>query len=95
MNDNGEKRKALRLHGRVQGVGFRWWAQRQGERLQLRGFVRNCPDGTVEIAFAGPAAGVDEMSRLLQDGPRTARVDRVESLPEPDSLPDSFRIGGP
>lgn len=94
MTDNGHERRAFRIHGRVQGVGFRWWAHRHGERLRLRGSVRNCADGTVEIAFAGPADAVNEMSRLIQEGPRTARVERVDPLPEPDSLPNRFTIVG-
>ncbi len=88
-----EQRRALRVHGRVQGVGFRWWALRQARSLGLRGRVRNRPDGTVEVAMAGPPAAVEEMVRRLAVGPPAARVQRLEELPAPAELPDDFEIG--
>lgn len=87
-----ELRKALRIHGRVQGVGFRWWTRQQAGRLGLRGSVRNCPDGTVEVVLVGPRDAVTRMERLLSDGPRSARVERLELLPEPDRSYSDFSI---
>ncbi len=87
-----EVRKAFRVHGRVQGVGFRWWAQHQGRRLGLRGSVRNCHDGTVEVAFAGPRAAVDAMCQLLLVGPSAGHVAELEELPPPAQFPADFRI---
>jgi len=77
----------------VQGVGFRFWAEREGRRLGLRGLVRNCVDGTVEIAFAGSLDAVRAMSERLKTGPPAAQVVRLEELPPPVELPADFRIG--
>jgi acylphosphatase len=92
MPSADEIAKAYKVHGRVQGVGFRWWAEREGRRLGLRGTVRNCYDGTVEIAFAGPQDAVREMCARLRAGPASARVTELEELAPPSQLPDDFRI---
>lgn len=92
MSHTQEIRKAYRVHGRVQGVGFRYWAQIQGRRLGLRGSVRNCVDGTVEVNFAGLPAAVDEMSQQLLHGPSGAHVEELEEVPPPARLPEDFRI---
>lgn len=92
MSDTHEIRKAYKVHGRVQGVGFRYWTQHQGRRLGLRGSVRNCPDGTVEVDFAGPRQAVDEMTRQLRGGPSAAHVAELEELFPSAPLPDDFRI---
>lgn len=92
MSETQDIRKAFRVRGRVQGVGFRYWTQYQGRRLGLRGSVRNCPDGTVEVSFAGPRTAVDEMSRQLHHGPSGAHVDELEELSPPARLPEDFRI---
>lgn len=91
-SQRGETRKALRIHGRVQGVGFRWWTRKQAERLGLRGIVRNRPDGSVDVALVGPAGSVARMERLLQEGPRGAHVRWVEALPTPEGDFDGFQI---
>ncbi len=87
--------RAFRVHGLVQGVGFRFWAQHQARALGLRGTVRNCRDGTVEIEFAGSQDAVEEMCRRLRVGPAAADVRELEELPPPEQLPDSFVIGFP
>jgi acylphosphatase len=93
MSTNPEIRKAYKVHGRVQGVGFRWWAQRQAHQLGLRGRVRNCADGSVEIAIAGPESAVQEMCVRLKSGPRGAHVHHLEELPPPPgNLPNDFQI---
>jgi acylphosphatase len=63
--------------GRVQGVGFRFTAVDQAQRLGLRGWIRNQPDGTVEVAAEGDRAAVEELVRFLHRGPRGARIDDV------------------
>jgi acylphosphatase len=79
---------AMRVEGRVQGVGFRFWTVRTATGLALRGWVRNLPDGSVEAHFAGSAAAVDAMREALHRGPGGARVDAVKEAGEPTSLPE-------
>jgi acylphosphatase len=71
------------LSGRVQGVGFRWWAVRQATALGLAGWVRNLPDGRVELVAQGRAAAVDNLERVLQHGPPLSRVENVEKTVTP------------
>jgi acylphosphatase len=93
MSAGDDISKAYKVHGRVQGVGFRWWAQREARRLGLRGIVRNCSDGTVEIAFAGSFDRVTEMEVRLRQGPPAAHIDALQQLDPPESLPPDFEIG--
>jgi acylphosphatase len=67
------------VHGDVQGVGFRYFVQRRAHQLGLRGWVRNNDDGTVELVAEGTRRQLEELKRTLQEGPRLARVDRVET----------------
>ena len=71
-------RVELRVHGRVQGVGFRYATEREAGRLGLRGFVRNLDDGSVEIVAEGDAAALDRLVAWAHHGPRMAIVDRVD-----------------
>lgn len=87
------KRIRLRVVGRVQGVGFRWFVVTVAERLDLRGWVRNTSDGSVEVEAEGSPPAVDELRRRLERGPPAARVARVDELaPGADPLPPEFRI---
>ena len=80
-------RKRVVVHGAVQGVFFRETTRRRAEQHGLAGWVRNNPDGTVEAVFEGAEADVDRLVRFAQDGPRGARVERVEVFEEePESL---------
>lgn len=74
------------VHGRVQGVGFRWWARQEANALGISGFVRNRRDGTVEVLASGTAEALEEFASRLRSGPPAARVDRVEREPA-DMLP--------
>ncbi len=67
----------LVVTGRVQGVAFRAYTRRTAQTLGLRGWVRNLPDGTVEIQVAGSAEAVDDFRRQVKRGPRFSRVDGV------------------
>jgi acylphosphatase len=67
------------VSGRVQGVWFRASTQRQARKLGVRGWVRNLPDGTVELHAEGDAEAVEGLLRWAHGGPPTARVDRVEA----------------
>jgi acylphosphatase len=66
------------VYGDVQGVGFRYFAQRKARQLRLQGWVRNNDDGTVELVAEGERPDLDELKRALEEGPRMAHVDRVD-----------------
>lgn len=66
------------VHGRVQGVFFRDSTRREARRHRLAGWVRNCPDGTVEAWFEGAIEDVAAMVRWCREGPRHADVEDVE-----------------
>ena len=66
------------IHGRVQGVWYRAWTEKQAVELDLDGWVRNNSDGTVEALFAGPEAVVWEMIGRCRKGPLAARVTDIE-----------------
>jgi acylphosphatase len=72
-----------RLHalvrGDVQGVGYRYFVQRKARDLGLRGWVRNNDDGTVELVAEGDRGPLEQLERAVREGPRLARVDRVEA----------------
>jgi len=65
------------IQGRVQGVGFRWFVQREASELNLHGWVRNTEDGDVEVLASGTADGLAELRASLRRGPRGSRVDHV------------------
>lgn len=67
------------VHGDVQGVGFRYFVQRRAHQLGLRGWVRNNVDGTVELVAEGDRPQLEQLERAVKEGPRAARVDRVEA----------------
>ena len=81
------------IQGEVQGVGYRFFAQRAAARHQVSGYVRNCPDGTVEAVAQGQAADVEEFKKDLAAGPQWASVQQVEEIAlEPTAEYSSFRI---
>lgn len=87
------ERRAYRVSGRVQGVGFRWFARQAATELGLTGSVRNASDGTVEVVAEGERASLETFEDRLRSGPGLARVDDVEALEPPsgDQMAD-FRI---
>jgi acylphosphatase len=66
------------VHGRVQGVGYRAFVEREAGKRQLVGWVRNCRDGTVEALFKGEAVVVEDMIVVCRRGPFAARVDALD-----------------
>ncbi len=87
--------KQIIVHGRVQGVGFRYFVQHVGNRLGLTGNVRNCPDSTVEIVVEGDAKGIADFIRQVERGPSLARVQRVDVVDIPvQGTYGSFSIEG-
>ena len=87
-------RRRVVAHGRVQGVGYRWFVWREAERLGLRGLVRNLPDGSVEVIAEGVEDSLDRLERALSRGPSVAHVERVEKsdVPHDVELPNTFEI---
>ena len=71
--------KRYLVHGRVQGVGYRWFAQQAASDLGLHGYARNLDDGRVEVYATGPAAKLDDLNGLLWKGPRFSDVRGVEA----------------
>jgi acylphosphatase len=82
----------VRIEGRVQGVGFRYWTERVAAELDLSGWVRNRRDGGVEAVFSGPADAVAEMIERCRQGPPSARVDFLKVLDENDPVPEAFDV---
>jgi acylphosphatase len=79
--------RKLRLFGRVQGVFFRQWAVGQARALRVSGWIRNCPDGSVEAHIIGDEAAVAEMVDRMHDGPHQAQVNdlMIEDI-EPEDV---------
>jgi acylphosphatase len=87
----------MRVHvvvrGRVQGVGFRWFVQQSASSLGLAGWVRNTPDGSVEVEAEGNAPELERLRTMLGDGPTGARVESVEEVAVgSEQLERPFRI---
>jgi acylphosphatase len=83
------------VRGRVQGVGFRWFVEREAHILQIAGWVRNNHDGSVEVLAMGTREQLTGLRSRLQDGPRAARIDGVEeSEAEPVAGLNSFQVRG-
>ena len=71
------------VRGRVQGVGFRYFTQAAAVRAGVGGWVRNNPDGTVEIAAAGDPNALAWLEEQIRRGPPGARVDHVAVIDDP------------
>ena len=83
------------VRGRVQGVGFRWFVEREAHILGISGWVRNNADGTVEVLAMGTRDQLSGLRSRLQQGPRASRVDNVEEFEaKPVSGLSTFRIEG-
>ena len=83
MSGRGEEAPARHIvvSGRVQGVGFRFSTRYTAERLGITGWVRNLPDGRVEVHLQGEAGAMGEMVDWLQRGPAGAQVTSLEEVP--------------
>jgi acylphosphatase len=94
MVESTQARRFLVL-GRVQGVGFRWFVEREAHILKIAGWVRNNPDGTVELFAQGTRDQLSGLHSRLREGPRAARVDDVE-VSDAEATPGlaSFQIRG-
>jgi len=86
-------RRHIIVHGRVQGVGYRYFTQKCAEDLGLYGWVRNCRDGTVELEVQGNVGVVEAFKQKLKRGPFLSRVDRLQLQDvEPEKGTRSFLI---
>ena len=83
------------VRGRVQGVGFRWFVEREAHILGIAGWVRNNSDSSVEVLAMGTRDQLADLLSRLREGPRAARVDDIEEL-EAELISEltTFRIEG-
>jgi len=81
------------ISGRVQGVGYRYFAQREASALGLSGYARNLDDGRVEVYAAGPPQKLDGLAGALRQGPRWSDVRAVEEQEAEVRQYASFLIG--
>jgi acylphosphatase len=89
------KAKAARrwfIRGRVQGVGYRYFAQREAMALGLTGYTRNLDDGRVEVYAAGPASKLDDLAGRLHRGPQWSDVRSIDENEAAVETRDSFVI---
>jgi acylphosphatase len=84
--------KMFRVRGRVQGVGFRYFADQSAKALGVRGWVRNDDDGSVQVYAVGTAAQLSELAGLLWKGPRWAEVRGVDESEAPVENHSGFSI---
>ena len=94
MTNIGQDRHSVRvrIEGRVQGVGFRYWTERVAGELDLAGWVRNRRDGSVEALFSGAAEQVGEMLDRAHEGPAGAVVTSVRIVEEGGDAPGGFDV---
>lgn len=84
----------LTIEGRVQGVGYRWWAVGEARRLGLDGWVRNRRDGSVELVASGPAEAVSALEAACRRGPSAAAVTAVRREAAADDGTEGFDSRG-
>jgi acylphosphatase len=90
------ERRAYRISGLVQGVGFRYFARSCARSLALQGWVCNCNDGTVKVEVEGESGILQDFEERLQEGPSTGQVEKLErvSVSEGDPYQDfEIRFG--
>jgi acylphosphatase len=93
--ENNIEARRYFVRGRVQGVGFRWFVEREAHILGIAGWVRNNHDGSVEVLAQGTRDQLSGLHSRLREGPRAARVDAVDvSEAKPMDGLSSFRIEG-
>ena len=86
----------VQVPGRVQGVGFRWFGRQTARRLGISGWVRNNPDGSVEIAARGDETALEQLENTVAKGPPGAFVKAVVHLAPiaEDEVPEGFTNRG-
>jgi acylphosphatase len=92
---SGKFAKKFLIKGRVQGVGYRYFADRVASELGIDGYVKNLWDGNVEVYAIGDAVAMEELKRQLAEGPRSARVTSIDESDEPvDKRYNRFTLEG-
>jgi acylphosphatase len=86
--------RRVTVAGRVQGVGFRFFAERSARELGVKGWVRNLPDGNVESVAEGDEESIARYLARLREGPRMGQVERVQIEEVSWSGFPSFEITG-
>jgi len=95
MTSAEKSARTFLVRGRVQGVGFRWFAESEARKLGLAGWVRNNSDGSVEVLAMGTNDQLSALRDRLRVGPRAARVDEVQEFAaEPIPSLKTFQIEG-
>ena len=93
MSTDTQQRLSARITGRVQGVGFRHFTTVNARRLNVDGWVRNEPDGSVRLEAEGPRSALDDLVDAVHEGPRAARVDDVSvEWESPTGAFDTFQV---
>jgi acylphosphatase len=73
-----KEQRIIRIHGKVQGVGYRFFATRVARRLGLKGSIANNRDGTVDAVVEGEKSAIDDWIEELKEGPRYAEVTKID-----------------
>jgi acylphosphatase len=73
-----KEQRIIKIHGKVQGVGYRFFATRVARRLGLKGAIQNQRDGSVEAVVEGEKGAIDDWIEELKEGPRYAEVTRID-----------------
>jgi acylphosphatase len=85
----------VRVTGRVQGVGFRWFVRERAHQLGLAGWIRNRPDGSVELVVSGDDPAAEQLLAEVRRGPPHARVEQIEHLTPPATTPPAEPLPRP
>jgi acylphosphatase len=83
LSGTAQERLVATVHGRVQGVGFRWFVMREAAHLGLAGWVANLADGSVEVVAEGAEADLERLVAALWEGPAASIVGNVVARREP------------
>jgi len=80
------------VHGIVQGVGYRYYVYRAAQELDISGWVRNNPLGTVEVLAGGMAEQLEKLEAVLRKGPFGSHVEHLEITDETEETSGQFRV---
>ena len=78
-SEHASQRLDAKIHGRVQGVGFRYFVRQEATALGVSGWVSNQSDGSVRVVAEGSRSALEDLLDALESGPRGARVDHVDA----------------